>query len=239
MDVLPENTRSLFETLKSMRLIRSFVLAGGSALALRIGHRVSQDLDFLLLRPTLNRKALDVLISELRNGHAVRKMVHAKDQADFEQAGLDLDDYQQDWFIDGSKLSFFVLNDPVDPEEIIPAPIAQDSGYIRIASLDSLFLLKSLTLAHRTTGRDLYDMYVLISKHGYTLDDMFRAVELHGQYADTVALRLTHAKKRLDDPGFQPCAESAPDFDALRAFFLAEINKREQCLAEQAAKRDN
>ncbi|MEK7596011.1 MAG: nucleotidyl transferase AbiEii/AbiGii toxin family protein, partial [Patescibacteria group bacterium] len=45
-EILPEDTKQTFSLLSNSSLIKSFYLAGGTALALQIGHRISQDLDF-------------------------------------------------------------------------------------------------------------------------------------------------------------------------------------------------
>ena len=46
LDTLDPPTRLLFQQLGKEPLISSFFLAGGSALALHLGHRISIDLDF-------------------------------------------------------------------------------------------------------------------------------------------------------------------------------------------------
>ena len=45
-DSVPENTRGALEAVKALPMLSDFYLAGGTALALQIGHRVSHDLDF-------------------------------------------------------------------------------------------------------------------------------------------------------------------------------------------------
>lgn len=46
---LPAETRQLWLALMHEPLLRGFVLIGGTALTLRIGHRLSEDLDFAYL----------------------------------------------------------------------------------------------------------------------------------------------------------------------------------------------
>src|SRR5689334_5327338 len=45
-EILPEPTRSLFDVLSRYPWISDFYLAGGTGLALQLGHRTSVDLDF-------------------------------------------------------------------------------------------------------------------------------------------------------------------------------------------------
>lgn len=48
LDILPEEQLRLFETLSSQSFITDFYLAGGTCLALQIGHRRSIDFDFFI-----------------------------------------------------------------------------------------------------------------------------------------------------------------------------------------------
>jgi hypothetical protein len=58
--VLSPETEKLWEFLKPDTALSGFVLVGGSALALRINHRRSEDLDLAFLGQKLPRKALDL-----------------------------------------------------------------------------------------------------------------------------------------------------------------------------------
>lgn len=43
-------------------------------------------------------------------------------------------------------------------------------------SVEGLLVMKSLVLYDRVKSRDLYDLMVLSRAHGYTLDDIFLAI---------------------------------------------------------------
>lgn len=43
---IDEQTKHVFEKIKDISFLKDFYLAGGTALALEIGHRISIDLDF-------------------------------------------------------------------------------------------------------------------------------------------------------------------------------------------------
>jgi len=45
-EVLPRKTKELLEKLSGSGVVKGFYLSGGTGLALRIGHRESEDLDF-------------------------------------------------------------------------------------------------------------------------------------------------------------------------------------------------
>lgn len=44
---------------------------------------------------------------------------------------------------------------------------------ILVADLDSLFLMKAVTLNSRIATRDLFDVYTLVHAHGYRETDIF------------------------------------------------------------------
>ncbi len=48
MNVLNANTKQVFEKLAQLELIKEFTFIGGTALALQLEHRISEDLDFCL-----------------------------------------------------------------------------------------------------------------------------------------------------------------------------------------------
>jgi len=62
--VLPGNTRSVLDKLSQSGVVNDFYLTGGTALALQIGHRESEDLDFFCetdFNPTQMQKKLEKL----------------------------------------------------------------------------------------------------------------------------------------------------------------------------------
>ena len=59
--MLPRDTEQVWNFLKDQPVLAGFVLVGGSALALRIGHRVSEDLDLAWTQARLPRNRLDAL----------------------------------------------------------------------------------------------------------------------------------------------------------------------------------
>jgi len=46
LKILPSKTKNLLEALSKKSFIKNFYLAGGTALSLQLGHRLSFDLDF-------------------------------------------------------------------------------------------------------------------------------------------------------------------------------------------------
>lgn len=62
---LPDKTRSLFERLIEEPRMRGMTLVGGSALALQIGHCMSEDLYFAVFGPKIPTAQIDALMADL------------------------------------------------------------------------------------------------------------------------------------------------------------------------------
>jgi hypothetical protein len=80
---LAPETRRVWEFLSSLPALGGFVLIGGTALAMHIAHRVSEDLDFIIVGNKLPRAALNGLVMILeRDGFIVER---DDDQAAYEE----------------------------------------------------------------------------------------------------------------------------------------------------------
>ncbi|MCW5557579.1 MAG: nucleotidyl transferase AbiEii/AbiGii toxin family protein, partial [Verrucomicrobiae bacterium] len=62
--MLPPETERIWQFLRDQPFLRGFVLIGGTALALRLAHRISEDLDLIHPGPRLPRGSLALLTSE-------------------------------------------------------------------------------------------------------------------------------------------------------------------------------
>ena len=59
LEFMPEATQKNFARLKDDPRLAAFTLVGGTALALQIGHRFSEDLDFNIFGQKLPTSAID------------------------------------------------------------------------------------------------------------------------------------------------------------------------------------
>ena len=183
LDFLPQATQQLFHRLKEDPRLGSFTLVGGSALALHIGHRMSEDLDFNCFGHDLPCFKLDTLLAELSDsGCEIRSLIPAEKKVSFKiNTGQDLDRHIQDYAIDGVKVTFHTRQAPERPRAQIEFLIASPkheltpSGF-SVMGLDGLFVMKTLVVYDRVKSRDLYDLMVLTRDHGYTLKDAFAAI---------------------------------------------------------------
>lgn len=216
LDLLPETTKKLWLELRDEPLLAGGILIGGTALALRIGHRRSEDLDFAFLSDRLPKTAINLLRKKypdwVRNDNLLS-------YEEFLIAGQSLHDYQQN-FVSGSgvKITFLAEDKPLWPLlGNTPAP----TGALRIATTKEIFGLKCLVSARRSKSRDWYDLYVLFKEHGFEITDMAEAFEKTNQSAeiDIAFRRLCSGITAADEEGYEALTVNPPSLEILKAFF--------------------
>ncbi len=154
LTALPPAQRALWDELKT--LPPRFVLYGGTALALRLGHRVSEDFDFFIDAPVDPDELLNTL--PLLQGATVRQKclntltvsVHRSEPV---------------------KLSFFGLS-----LRRVGEPEWTDDGVLRVATLRDVAGCKMAAIQGRSEAKDYLDIYALL-KNGLPLSEMLGAAQ--------------------------------------------------------------
>jgi predicted nucleotidyltransferase component of viral defense system len=181
-DTLPASTLQLFESfdkhsklIKELNLDQNLCLVGGTALALLINHRRSNDLDFACFDKKLPNHAIDQFLSILRIKHDVKELNDVAQISKFKiQTGLNLLDYARDLSIDDVKVTFFTLGENEQQRQFYKiTPKITDLWAFPLMGLEGLKLAKSLVLKNRVRSRDLFDLMVLMDKQGHALDLFF------------------------------------------------------------------
>ena len=234
--MLPRETDAVWKSLQNQPALAGFVLIGGSALALRIGHRISEDLDLVFPASQLPRARIEVLcrIETTQNLRFERN----DDEAavfEFAQGGLDLHDYQQNFLVNAKvKVSFFAPTDSVIKVLTEPA-----GATVRVATLAELFKTKALTSAVRSKTRDWLDLYLLMRDHNFSMHDYRSAFVQAGieNQCDTGLARLCSGVPQTNDEGYQHLLRDAPVLEEMTAFFRRERDNLEiQLAAERHAR---
>lgn len=106
---LPPATQKLWLRLKDDPLLNGFSLVGGTAIALKIGHRISEDIDLAFSNGlSLPRAAINRLLASMQDeGFSIEQRHDLKAEMDFENSGMDIMDYHQDFVIDDTKFTLF------------------------------------------------------------------------------------------------------------------------------------
>ncbi len=137
---LPAEAWKVLDKIKGVAARHEAVLAGGSALALQIGHRVSYDLDFFTRKPFRT----DRLISEIRKATGHFQVLTE------EEGTLILE-------IEGVKVAFFQYEYP------FLTRIIEHAG-TRIAGMLDIASMKVIAISQRGVKRDFVDLYFILQE---------------------------------------------------------------------------
>ena len=137
-ECLPENGWKVLGKLKETLEKYQAVMAGGTALALHIGHRMSVDLDFFTNAPF----RVEAVISAIRKtGQSFRIMAESEDHLVSE--------------IEGVKFSLFNYEYP-----FVEKPTSCEG--INVAGVLDIAAMKIIAISQRGTKRDFVDMYFIL-----------------------------------------------------------------------------
>lgn len=164
LEIFDKPRRDVFEQLKAFE--NSGYLAGGTALALQIKHRISYDFDIFIshsIDNTLRQKIKSVFGD-------VSYSLNTPDQINFQTKG-------------GVNISFvwyyFSLLQPV-----------VSTGSLPLASITDIAADKAHTIGRRAVWRDYVDIYVLLKKEIISLDTIIQSAEkkFKGEFVSSLFL---------------------------------------------------
>ena len=151
---LTKKIENIIEPIAGMENIKPYILAGGTALSIQLGHRKSEDLDFMMWRiskkekPEVHwtpiEKELKEKVGEIEN---------------FNMLGFD----QVEFVVKGVKFSFYV-NDNYNP---VSEPVSY-LGNIQLGDVYSILAMKLEVMLRRAKMRDYYDIYAIL-KEGWDI----------------------------------------------------------------------
>jgi len=150
---LSERTRKVFQQLGTSSFISKYTLVGGSALAMQIQHRFSEDLDFVFDGEELNVNQIKRNVQKLFPSFRILRQDHQ---------------WQIDLLIDEVKLTFFSTGAIALPFEV--RPYSFEAHQLYIAGMKAIAALKFSAIAQSNTIRDYYDLYCLSRYHIPLLD---------------------------------------------------------------------
>ena len=151
---LTANIEAIIDRVAQLECIKPYILCGGTALAMQIGHRKSEDLDFMMWRISKTEKP------EV-DWNAIEKELKEKigEIQNFNMLGFD----QVEFLVKGVKFSFFV-SDNYSP---VSSPVDY-LGNIRLADIESIMAMKMEVMLRRMKFRDYYDIYCILHE-GYSI----------------------------------------------------------------------
>lgn len=145
-NVLPKNQLQLFNILSTQSFIADFYLAGGTGLALQIGHRQSLDFDFFIPRDFNTPDIIKVLVGlgSYERDNEERNTVNGT--------------------LNNVRISFFGYKYKILDE-------FRMYNNIRIAGLRDISAMKLEAIAGRGSKKDFIDMFFLLKQ--FTLEEIF------------------------------------------------------------------
>lgn len=177
LDTLAPSTKALFNKLSDLPIPANFYLSGGTALALHLGHRESEDLDFFSKEEFDPQKIQSLLDKNL----ALSEIV--------------LDTGTLNCYADGVKLQFLHY-----PYDLLEAP--QLISNIRLSSVSDIACTKLLTISSRGSKKDFIDLYFILEF--YSLEELFRLLERKYPNQSYNVLHLLKSLVYFDDAADQP-----------------------------------
>ncbi len=203
-EAITPSARVTLAVLGQLPLLRPFYLGGGTALALRLGHRISQDLDLFANIDSLDDDFRHSIIEELRQGHAVNVL---RDSV----FGLILE-------ANGQPISFFSYGYPMlESTDLV-------SG-VQIAGILDIGLMKMDAVAGRGTRRDFYDLYFIASR--ISLDELFAQSSKKYPQSRGFKMRVLVALVDFDvaDQQDEPTLLLPAEWNEVKAFFYTEARR--------------
>ena len=195
--VIPATTETTLVALRDAHLLDHFYLAGGTALALQLGHRLSLDLDFFA-EDHFDQEALLQRVQALASFGLVAKApytLHATVQE--------------------TKVSFLGYAYPV----LFPV-----NRFLEVAVADprDIACMKVSAIASRGTKRDFVDLYVCAAQYG--LKEILRLFDRKYAQANYSKLHILKSLTFFADAEKDPMPHMlvALDWDAVKQFFLRE-----------------
>ena len=151
LEAVPDALKSNLESLGKEQLIKQFYLAGGTALALQLGHWVSRDLDFFTPQSFSEKKLISILekLGELKIDTLETETI----------IGL----------LNGVRISFFFYRYP-----LIFSPVLFLG--VGLAGIREIGAMKLDAIQSRGKKRDFIDLWAVLNQ-GITLNDLLSFFE--------------------------------------------------------------
>jgi len=223
--MINQQTQALLDKFKEIPLFSEHkaILIGGTALAYHLSHRESFDLDicfpFSEKLPELDflENFKEVILLEFEQGIIDTAI----------NDGGDINEVMKRYIIDGVKVDFVINpSSNIYESEILKDDNNHTLEHLRIASVESIFKLKSLLLLDRNKIRDLYDMVYLMKECGYTGKDFIDTIMYYRiTYLPKNIVQLIEAKEEdpFDIEGIEKPTMDNNTYNKLKSYLIMEI----------------
>jgi hypothetical protein len=197
-EVITASTEATLRNLFHAKLLDGFYLAGGTGLALHLGHRLSQDLD-CFASDLFDEEALLERVRSLAGFSLVARAPHSLHTT-----------------IEGTKVSFLGYDYPL----LFPSTRFLD---VDVADVRDIACMKVTAIASRGTKRDFVDLYACARVTGLgNLLELFDRKYSQSRYNRLHVLKsLMYFEDAEKDP--MPHMLVSLEWDEVKRFFLREV----------------
>lgn len=190
MKGLTPHTDKLFEKVCSLNCIKPYILVGGTALALQLEARLSEDLDFMSWKTDKKHKP-EVDWVNIEKELTEIGIIESREIWDFDHV---------EFIVSGVKISFYASN-KFSP---VVTPICVKSN-LYIADIYAIAAMKMEVLMRRSNFRDYYDIYSILMNGANIKSIVQLATKYVGHLLSTknlLAMLVDHKRFRVDS-GFK------------------------------------
>jgi len=200
-EVLDEKRRDFLPLLVNFK--ENFYLAGGTGLALLLGHRASLDFDFFTKKSFDPKKMFEKCLSIFQNFN-IKKIQEEKDTLTI-IVGQDI------------KISFFAY-----PYDLVDDLV--ESEYFKIASMTDIGCMKLSAITGRSTMKDYVDIYFILQK--ISLKELLLKLEAKFPYIDRMlVLKSLSYFEDLEPEAINYKNRMDVDFERIKDFLVSEAQK--------------
>ena len=198
---IPSTSQKLLDRLEAVNVpeTKGWVLAGGTGLALQLGHRVSEDFDFFRT-DDMDVRSLHCVLAQVGSYETLQEAEHTLTVLCM-----------------GIKLSFFRVRDPFVYKTV-------PYRFFHIASPREIALMKLIAIYGRGARKDFVDLYTIL-RGGESLRDLFQSLpEKYGQGRANVyhiLKSLTYFADAEEEP--MPRLFEPFDWEECKRFFIREV----------------
>lgn len=200
---LPKHGQKVLSSLKGIIHKNHFILAGGTALALQLGHRISVDLDFF----TQNEFSTESILQEMQKFRLNPQLLQE------ERGALTT-------LIEGVKVSMFHYPYPFI-DKIVNLKGVLIAGILDIASM------KIIAISQRGAKRDFIDLYFILQNIPFwkIAQNMIERYGANRINPVLIGKSLVYFRDAENDPEPQYCGKAMPKWEVIKRFFIKNVQQ--------------
>ncbi|WP_418991733.1 nucleotidyl transferase AbiEii/AbiGii toxin family protein [Alistipes sp.] len=165
MKGVAKHTEAIIEKVSLLECIKSWTLVGGTALAIQLDHRKSEDLDFMRWQSQKGER-MDV------NWPAIRKQLETVGEIH----SVDILDHNHiEFIVSGVKISFYAREGRSPVKTTLPF-----LNNIQLADINAIATMKLEVMLRRSKFRDYYDLFCIFQQD----PDVMKFVKAAGDYSN-------------------------------------------------------